>query len=280
MRWSTVVPVCWALSSLSLLAQQQVPPRREAAVAAATDRLARARQLAAAVPGTEGETRAIVMEVAADAYEEVVALKGDGVGPLAARAAMEAARLRHGLGQLDRAEQLWQVAAVRDPGVARRALSCVADLQRRRGRPEGAMAAYRRVLALGGDATEVRRARIWLGRLQQQQGMLAAALASFSQAYLQAVSATEVLETANLLVNLLVECGDLSAARRRLDELELRLGRLIEGRLDRERWLQRSGNMSCRRALQRKLDEQAGAARHALDLDRALRRRRLQQRRD
>jgi tetratricopeptide (TPR) repeat protein len=276
MRLSSAVLVYWTLSSLPLVAQQQVPSRREAAVLVATERLARARQLAAAVPGTEGETRAIVVEVAANAYEEVVALQGDGVGPLAARAAMEAARLRHARGQFDRAERLWRAAAVRDPGVARRALSCVADLQRRRGQPEEAMAAYRRVLALGGDATEVRRARIWLGRLQQQQGEWEAALTSFSQAYLQAVSATELLETANLLVNILVERGDLSAARRRLDELEVRLGRLSQGRLERDRWLHRSCNLSCRRALQRRLDEQAGAARHALDLDRALRRQRLQ----
>ncbi len=297
-RWQRIVAVsCFCVTSL--LAQAGEPPAGQqggqpgsppgsqqgsqqgsepvkaskpaaATVDAGRQAIAQARTLLDKVRGLRGAERVAAIEAAATAFDKAV--EACAAEPkLAAAAAFQAAGAWRQHGSLAVAEKAYLLAAQLDASrYGARAVLGAADMQRRQNRGEEAFASYVKVTELEPGSGSAQEARLWQARMLQDAGKIDEAIATFQVALESARPGRDTIDTANHLALAWIEKGDLEAAGFVLEHAEEAVaGMGEEDPAVVERLRKALEAMSARRALQRALDKRNGAAKDAVELDRA-----------
>jgi tetratricopeptide (TPR) repeat protein len=232
--------------------------------------LQKSKDLATAVRGLHGPERVKALEVAATAYDGVVAAFAQEPA-VAAVAAINGADLWRQQGSLPLAEKDYLLAAQLDaPRYAQRGLLGAADMQRRQKRVDEAMATYAKVVTVDGGSSRAQDARLWQARLLQTMERIDEAIAAFQGALETADPGRETIEAANFLALAWVEKGDLDAAGRAVEHAEQAVATMgEEDPIVVERLKKALETMSAKKALQRARDKANGAAGDAIRLEAA-----------
>ncbi|MCB9878752.1 MAG: tetratricopeptide repeat protein [Planctomycetes bacterium] len=241
------------------------PPRLSDAARAA---LSRAKGSSQAVRGLRGPERTRALELAAVAYDKVVADFTDE--PRAAgAAAWAAALLWRSHGSLALAEQDYLRAAKCDPQQnGQRGLLGAADMQRRQHRVEEAMKTYVDCEKIDPRTTRAQDARLWLARMLLDQDQVDAAIERFQLALESAPTPSQAIDAADFLAKAWIQKGDLDAAQFVIEHAEQIVLQAADEAPEVVSRLERAcDGMSARRALQRARDEANGAAQDAVRFD-------------
>lgn len=243
-------------------------PRGPKLSAEARSALAAAHKLVRASRKVAGPERSRKLELAAGAFDRIVAQFVDEPAA-AAQAAWNAAETwrRHGSAPLAEKDYLYaaKADAVR---YGQRGLFGAAEMQRRQQRTADAMKTYRRAEAVDPRTSRAHDARLWLARLLLGQKKVDAAIEQFRVALESAPSSRLAIEAADYLAKAWIDKGDLEAAgfvidhARTLVDDEKGGDPVVVARLQRA-----FERMAAHRALRRAQDERDDAAGDAARLE-------------
>ncbi len=226
--------------------------------------LAAAKELAGHSRGLRGSERGHALELAASAYDKVVAdfAAEPAVAAVAAHAGAEAWRQQ---GSLPLAEKDYLLAASLDaPRFGQRGLLGAADMQRRQKRNDEALATYAKAAAVEPGSARAQDARLWQARLLQTAQRLDEAIAAFQAALESAAPGTQTIEASNFLALAWIDKHDFDAAARAIEHADQSVSE--QGEDDPivvERLHKALESMSARKALQRARDKQSQAGKDA-----------------
>lgn len=227
-----------------------------------------ARKLVKASRKVTGPARSRKLELAAAAFDRVVA-QFEAEPAAAAYAAWNAAETwrRHGSAPLAEKDYLYaaRVDAVR---YGQRGLLAAADMQRRQQRVEDAMKTYALAEAVDPRSSRAQEARLWVARLLLGGKQVDKAIEKFQAALESAPTTSQAIATADHLAKAWIVKGDLESAgfaidhARKLAQDEKHGDPIVAERLRRA-----FERMSAHRALQQARDEKFDAASDAVRLD-------------
>lgn len=230
--------------------------------------IAEARKLAKAVRGKTGAGRSRQLELAASAFDSLVA-KFEAEPAAAALAAWSAAESwrRHGSAPL--AEKDYLHAAKCDPvRYGQRGLLGAADMQRRQQRVEDAIKTYEKAEAVDPRTGRAQKARLWVARILLKSNKVDAAIERFQGALESAPSPRQAIDAADYLAKAWIQKGDLDSAGFVIDHAEKVVHeQKHEDPIVAEQLRRAFERMSAKRALQRARDAKNNAAKDAVRLD-------------
>lgn len=257
------VKVAEAATAQPVRAKVQLSEAGRAALASAKDAAARCKGLRAA-------ERTQALELAASAYDKVVA-DFAAEPAVAGAAAFAAAELWRQHGSMPLAEKDYLLAAETDgPRFGQRGLLGAADMQRRQKRNDEAMTTYGKAVAAEPAGTRAQEARLALARLLQSTGRIDESIVAFQAALETAKAGRPVIEAANSLALACVQKGDLDAAEHAIEHAEQLVNALgDEDPIVVERLKKAADTMSAKKALQRARDKATRAAKDAVGLESA-----------
>lgn len=230
--------------------------------------IAEARQLEKETRKVTGPARSRKLELAAAAFDRLVA-KFDAEPEAAALSAWLAAGVwrRHGSEPL--AEKDYLYAAKKNAlRYGQRGLLGAADMQRRQQRVEDAMKTYAMAEAVDPRTSSAQQARLWMARMLQASNQIDAAIEKFQAALESAPSPRQAIDAADYLAKAWIVKGDLDSAGFVIDHAQQLVDNEQGGDAVAVERLRRAfERMSAKKALRRAQDEKSGAAKDAVRLE-------------